>query len=172
MYWALVCVCGLMLFCIKVCGDVGFFAIPNICYIKGFYTNRTCLAITLCSFVILYSSFPSPTCHVSLLNHDVCYLHSRSSPRRPHSSSYSPSPQLHMATFSSFSREVPEQSFCVLSGRKGVTFCQRDHSPRDLRSMSVSLPYDPVPGTFARFLLLSRVLRLVIERERSPAGIL
>lgn len=116
---------------------------------------------------MVYSSFPYLTCSVSLLSHDLCYLHNLCSPRNPHSSFYSPSSQLHMGMF--FSREVPEQSCSVFSERKGVRFARGIIHQEICGALYV--PCDPVPGTFASFFLLSRVLRVVVERKRwHPVG--
>lgn len=117
-------------------------------------------------FEMLYSSFPYLTCHVSLLSHDLCNLHNLCSPRMPQSSFYSPSPQLHVAMLLSFSREVPEQSCCVFSEREGVIFVRGIIHQEICAASALYVPCHPVPGTFANFFLLTRILRLVGERKK------
>lgn len=172
MFWELVCAHGQMLSCIKIC-DAAWVLQFQMHYIDGYFISiLTCLAVMLCSFcntVLLlslshlshFSSQPwSVTCTASVLQGGnipllTCPLLNfiwQQFPLSPEKS------QDRVAVFLVKERE--------LAFARGII-------PQEIwEVLALPLPSDPVLGTFASFLLLSKVLRLVVESKRSPAAVL
>lgn len=160
-----------MLCCDAICDGVG--VLQYTCYIKYYYI----LMLTFLSVIVILSKCCTPPFPISpamfLFSTMTCVICTTSVLQGPHAPLFiHPLLDPIWQCFFSFSREVPEQSCCVFSERKGIKFARGISHQEIWGASALSLPCDPVPGTFACFFLLSRVLRLVVERERHLAGIL